>query len=305
MNPRKALVVAVIVGLFVAGSGFTAGATTYGVFSDADTGTGSIQAAASFDVPGDGPCVDTNGNGECNPGDAPVDPDELRTFDNASADLVIPASVGDISTKKADISITANTITSEVDLTTKNARIDLHAGGGGIDLAGTNLTRNGGNGAITLHSAGPVTLSNAGVSTKGTVAVSADAGLDLDGINIDTNKEITLRARTISAHNAVLTSKTRDIVLGATRMGGGALTASGAAITVEGGNGQVTLESVGNMSLDEATITTANRQPTANLTSSEAILDVTATEILGKYTTIAYTPANVTIEPPDSESVVG
>ena len=307
MNSRRTLAVLVIVGVLVAGAGLTAGATTYGLFSAADTGTGSIQAAASFDVPGDGPCVDADGNGQCGPGDIPVDADDLTTFDNDSADLLIPESVGDIDNGNSEISITANNITSEVDIETKTRDISLDAGSGGIHFGGSNVTIDGGSGSVNINSEGDVNLSGSRISTKTAgVQISSNGHLNIDYATIDgreSNQPIDLSGKTISARYAAITNKNGEMILSATNNNGGELDATGATIESRAKNGKlsgasITVESTGTMVLNQTELRVKQTASVeAYIGSTDAVLYTDGIVVVDDDDALYYEPAGVTRRP--------
>jgi len=257
---------AVLALVLLVGSVVVAGATvatTHAYFTDSETGQGSVVAADSFEDTGDGACVDENQNGQCDPGEDRIDTSDLLTYTNESADLVIPENVDDLDSGNNNIDITAESITSEVDLRTKNGDVDLNAGAGGIDLGGSDVTIDGGGGGVDIESDGDIDLAGSYISTKTkSITITASGFLNIDNAVIDgreSSEPIDLSGQRISARNAEITNKNGETILSARNNGGGELDATGATIESRGKNGKlsggpITLESSGTMRLNQTAL---------------------------------------------------
>jgi len=205
------LATALLVGAVVFSAGLGAG-VSYAFFFHTETVSGSVTAADDFGYTGSGACIDTDGNGECNAGDTTVEKSELYAYDNTSADLVIPEDVGQIgdSSSTDSVSITANSITSEVDIASKNKDISLRATGGDIDFGENGISITQGGGAVTIDAAGDVHLSNSDITTSnGNVDITAGENLYLtdSSITVTKNADVLLT----SGMDTVLTRATIDI----------------------------------------------------------------------------------------------
>ncbi|ELZ25112.1 hypothetical protein C475_11214 [Halosimplex carlsbadense 2-9-1] len=206
---RSALVVVCVLVLVSAGS-----ATTYGLFSDSEQASGTIQAADKFNGNSDSGSSsgtaynDADGDGERDMNEQTYSQSDLVGFDNPSANLVIPESVGPVEkTDNGNIQMTAQSITSEVKIRTKNGGITLTADGGNIDLAGPVVAETG---SIDINAqSGDVNLEGATIDSKNRyIDVTAGGHLNMDRATIDTNAQITLRSGSdIRLENAEISSK--------------------------------------------------------------------------------------------------
>lgn len=190
------LAAAVLVGVVVFSAGFSASVST-AYFFNTGTVSGSVTAAEDFGYTGNGACIDNDGNGQCNAGDTTISKSELYSYDNTSADLVIPESVGQVgdSGSTDSISITANSITSEVNLASKNKDISLQATGGDIDFGENGISITQGGGTVTIDAAGDVDLSNSDITTSnGDVVITAVKNLYLtdSGVTVTKNADVLL-----------------------------------------------------------------------------------------------------------------
>ena len=281
------------------------GATTYGLLTDSEQADGTVRAMDSFEDTGDGACVDENGDGDCDPGEDRIATSDLPTYTNASADLVVPENVGTVDAGNGEVDITAGSITSEVDIRSKNQDVSLTATDGGIDLGGEGVTIDQGSGDVDLSATGDIDLSTSTITTNtGEVSVESGGTLTLDDATVSVsggNGGIDFDAQEISARNADFDTNTGPIALSATRNGGGQLDATGANMAVGGGNGDVTLESVGDVFLDDASLSTSNGAATAALGGSGYTLHVDGLSVVDRDDTLTYSPAGVTEDPERSD----
>ncbi|WP_459191331.1 SipW-dependent-type signal peptide-containing protein [Halosimplex sp. J119] len=286
---------------------------TYGYLSDTETADGSVSAASSFGSgsPPEGAAGwnDANGNGRYDEGETTYSAGELENFDDESANLVIPEETGAIDAGNRDVSITAGSITSNVDIASKTRDVSLTATDGGIDLGGKGVSISGGSGTVDISATGDIDLSSSSITTNtGAVSISTDGELNLDDSTITVdggNGGIELDAERISARNSEMETNTGGISLSATRNSGGELDATGGSLAVSGGgNGGITLESVGDMYLDGATLTSTNGQATAdlNVDSPETTIHVENISVNDRDGTLTYAPSTVT-EDPDNGAV--
>ena len=180
------LATALLVGAVVFSAGLGAG-VSYAFLFHTETVSGSVTAADDFGYTGSGACIDTDGNGKCNAGDTTVEKSELYAYDNTSADLVIPEDVGQIgdSSSTDSVSITANSITSEVDIASKNKDISLQATGGDIDFSNSDITTSNGNVDITAEENLYLTDSSITITKNADVLLTSGADTVLTRATID------------------------------------------------------------------------------------------------------------------------
>lgn len=256
-------------GVFVSGIGLTAGATTYGLFSDAATGTGSIQAAESFDEtpPGEEAWDDQDGDGFYDSGEPTYTEENLTEFDEPSANLIIPNDMGKIKAKNNNVSINAGSIQSEV---------RIESGTGHVTLTATH---------------GNVTITDSLVKSKNkAVTIITNDTLNIYDTTLDAEDEINISAKEISAQRANIKSGSEYVTLSATDR---PLSLSSA--TVEAPTGYIQLRSDGDMEVDSATLKTKHGgMITANLTTATGTLFVDSADIQDTDDTLIYEP-NVTL----------
>lgn len=255
--------------------GFAGGAATYAQFVDTETASGTVTAAQSFGGGGGGQpgatsaYNDANGNGQYDAGETNYTMAQLYSFDDPSADLVLPASVGTLKNKPG-ISITANSISADSDLSAKDGGVTLEATGGSVDIAGQTVTSR--NGGVDVDAAGSVSASGAVVESRNVdVSLSADGALDVSG--------------------ATLWSRNAAVRLSA----GGPISAVDA--TLQSRHQNVQLDSGGAIDIRNAGLWSRNGQLTADLGSSGSTLSVGGAEITDRNGggTLTYTPSGVTV----------
>jgi len=275
---RIVLVAILVVGALGAGVG-----TTFGEFTDTETTETNLGAAGAFE--GDFPSSsagynDSNGNGRYDAGEQTYTKSEIRDFNEPSADLVIPKSVGDIDDDNEPISITAGSITSSVNLSSRNEGVHITATSGDANLG--ELTLSSRNNGVDITATGAVSIDNAKLSSR--------------------NNDISIRAKSISARNADLWSRNNEILLSARQNGGGPIDAAGARFETR--NNRIILESSGDISLDSAQLYWKNKAPVANLGVSEAKLSVNRTILDESGGTLTYAPDDITVQgTPDKGAV--
>lgn len=265
MSSRRLLAVAVIAGVFVAGVGFSAGATTYGLFSDSEIGSGTIQAADTFDgsPPGGNAWDDKDGDGFYDSDESTYSEEQLYEFNDPSANLVIPDGMGKVKAKNDGVSITAGDI---------NSKVTIESGTGPVSLTATQ---------------GDVTVTGSKVKSKNSaVTVITNETLNIADTTIDANDAIDFSADQISAQRSDIKSKNGNVILSATD---GALLLDSA--TVEAPTGNIEFESNGDMSLASATLKTKQGgMITANLTTKTGTLFVDNTDIRDSDDRLIYEP---------------
>lgn len=279
--------------IVVATSSIVSGSVTAAYFHGGTVAAGSIGTADSF-PPSDGAyAIDDNGE------IIPVEESELYDYDNESVDLVVPEGTDPIDGgNQQDISITAKSISATTNFSSKNAEVSLTATDGDINLGGTGTTINGGNGGVTIDASGDVNLTGARITTN-TQPIDIDAGgaLVLDNATVRANNgghALKLRGGTVSSITSSIYNKHRDITITATH---GAFDARSSTITIDGGNGVISLGSLGSMYLDTAEINSANSDPTADLGQNDATLHVDGTIINGGSGTLLYSPPGIDVDP--------
>ncbi|WP_415382391.1 hypothetical protein [Halosimplex sp. TS25] len=284
-SARWFAVVACAVLLVSAGS-----ATTYGYFVDTEQATGSVQAANSFNGnnggggnPGNGPpgnnaYNDANGNGQYDDGEGTYTADELTEFEDETANLVIPGDIDEVYDRNGEVTITANSIRSAVDIGSRNAEVELTATGGDIVIDGSSISSR--NGEVTISTSGNVKAVGSTIESR--------------------NSEITISGENVDISDSDIYSRNEDITVTASSE----LTANRA--TIESRNGDISLNSNGDMYLDGASLTSTNGQATAdlNVDSSDTTIHVDGISVNDRDGILTYTPSNVT-EDPDSDAVSG
>ncbi|UWG48189.1 Cell surface protein [Halanaeroarchaeum sp. HSR-CO] len=235
---------------------------------------------------------DENGNGVYDSGETTYSKSELYSFNEPSANLVIPTAVGELN-RNAGVSITANSITSEVDIGATWGSVSLTASGGEVQTS--QIVESNAN--VDIRGA-TVDISNGEIrSSYGDITISATEGgggqLSATGAFIETGSNIILESEGhLSLSSGEVHSSYGDITISATRGGGGQLSATGAFIET---NENIILESKGDMILDSATVQTSYGQITADLGGSNTI-HISETDVIGT-SAIEYTPSGVTEVP--------
>lgn len=292
----------VLVALIVVGSMAAVTSTsTYGKFSDAHGGTANVSAADSFTGSGGGSggtgpsgnkgYDDANGDGQYSPGETTYNKNELRNFENRSVDLVIPADVGEIS-NGGGVSITARSITSHADVSSKNSNVTLSAADSDVSLSGASVSS--GAGTVTVDAPGDVTLNGASlVANSGTIDVTTEGALSANDATVTANDGVTLRGHDVSVQRASIQSTNGQVVVSARRNEGGTLDATDAVI--DGDNGGIALESYGSLRLNGSTLQSQNREATADLGTDIATLYVDGTDVSDADGTLVYDPDGVTV----------
>lgn len=293
--------VAFLFAVWIAATAGAGGAVTHGVLSDTGSATGTMTVASDFEdtgPEGETAYVDENGNGRYDEGEGTYSGDDLQEFDDESADLVIPSDIDAVHGQNDDVDISAASITSETDITAQNGDVELEATDGDVDLAGSTVSSQNGN--VEIATAGDVTLEGASIASRNDdVEVSTGGELTLDDATIETNGDVELTARSISATSASVESKNNGVVLSATENGGGELDATGAEIRAR--NDDIRLFSVGDMLLDSASLYSQNGAVEVSLGTTDATLSVEGTTIDDTDDTLVYAPEGITVEP-DTDS---
>lgn len=300
MTGRKLLVVLAVWSL-VAVAGFGAGANTHALFVDAEAGSGTIQAADSFNrnpgqvgPPGQKAYDDANGNGRFDQGEATYNANKLRNFDDASADLVVPSDVDTIERNgNGDISVRAGSLSSSAGFAAQNGGVDLTATNGGISIEGETIDAETSN--VLIEATGDIDLSDTTVGVdNGDITVVTDGVLRVDGATFESNGDIELRAKRITAEDASIQPGNGGSTLSATRAGGGTLDMTAA--YVSGGNSGISIESTGDLWLNHSTLTSQTGDAAAVLTEN-ATLYVGSMTIQDSDDVLEYSPDNVTVVP--------
>lgn len=305
LSVRSALVVFCVVVLVSAGS-----ATTYGLFSDSEQASGTIQAADNFQGNGNGnngngngnggssgnAYNDRNGNGKKEPNKQSYSASELANFDNESVNLVIPESVTTVTTDSGQVKIVAKSVTSQSDITAPDGKVVVTAKDGDVTIDGAKVESGSGPVKVTTNNGGSLETSNANITSSSKVTPSSSGSATLDGARVNSKsgelKITTNNGDSLQALNANLTSSSKVI-----------LTSTGDANFEEtdiNGDGQVKLSSDGDMRLTSAEIATSG-QAIANLGSSGNTLYVDGAIVEDSDNTLRYSPSNTTVEgEPDS-----
>lgn len=186
MSGRRRLLAGVlVVGIVVVASSFVGGAVSYGLLTDTEAGQATVTAADSFGgggPPNDRAYNDANGNGRYDAGESTYTESDLYNFEDESANLVVPESMNTVRNRNEEISITANSITVETDIRSRNGGVVLESTGGGIDASGQTLrSRNEG---VEITSSGPVDISDATIRSRNE-AVVVESGDRIDAQRVD------------------------------------------------------------------------------------------------------------------------
>lgn len=256
MNRQRLTVLTALVCLLIATAGYGAGAATYGMFFDSETGTGVISAADSFGYRGNGACIDTNDNWECDATDIPVPKGDIATFSNTSADLVVPESVGTVSASAIDIS--ANGLRTKIDMIAERG-ISVSTDENRLQVVDATVR----GASVTLEAdAGELLIGGSTVeSTSGAVDLSASDELVGDQMTIDAAGSVTATAKRMAMAGAQVSSEHGEISLtsaGELDVSGAALTTGGWQVRLRGETitanvgtgGATTIESAGSIEID-------------------------------------------------------
>lgn len=253
--------------LIVGMASFVGPSPTGAQFTDSENGTANFSAASSFNGNTDDSSAynDANGNGVQDDGETAYSESELQNFDDTSANLVIPGSVGEVRSSNGPISITAASIASEVDIRSDSGDITFNSTSGETNLSGSEIYSK--NGGVSINSTDHINLNSS--------TIRADTG------------SIEIRGKSIDSVNAYLWSKNQGIELSAKRNGGGQLYAVGLETDARS---DVVLGSNGNMTFDQGTLYAKNGQVTANLGSGCPTLSVAGTAIDDSDNSLVYGP---------------
>lgn len=227
-----------------------------------------------------------------------VESDGAATLDDAA--LRVEGEDGHVSVTGRSVSAT------DVDVDTVTGTIDLRATEGAADFADGALAVDGGDGAIVLSGSDDVDLAGVTATTNaGRIRAESGGRLTLDGATARVATEhgnVSATAQFISARQADLATQNGSVVLGATAGGGGPLDATGATLTVNQGWGAIKLRSVGNATLDSATLATANAGATVDLGTGSSTLFVENVTVDDDDGTLEYSPSDA-IERPERDDV--
>ena len=249
-------------------------------FDGGGSGGDSVNAETAFD--------DANGNGLFDTGETTYSKSSLYNFNDDSVDLVIPEAVGSLQ-QSNEISITANSISSEVDISSSNNQITLTTTGGDLIASGTSIDSP--NNQITLTSSGNAIIDDTTItSSTNPITVSSGGEISATGMTMDSpNNEITLTSSgTMIIDDAVITSSTNPITIES----GAELSAIRS--TIETPN-DISFTSSGDMFFDSGTIATDYGSITADLGVNSATLHIDGTTVTGS--TIQYSPNGVNEDP--------
>jgi len=173
-----------------------ASATTYGYFVDSEQASGTIQAADSFGgSSGQGPpnnkaYNDADNDGEFDEGESTYNKNEIANFDDESVNLVIPSSINEVK-KNGGVQITANSITSETDITGRNGPVELNAKGGKITLQSSTVKST--TGVVDIDSKDEIVLEDTTIDSKnGDINIESKTRLDFDGATITAQSDVRL-----------------------------------------------------------------------------------------------------------------
>jgi len=204
---------------------------------------------------------DANRNDQYDSSETTYTRSELESgFDDNTVNLVVPSDVGTISSDS--VSISANSLTADVDVESTDGALALTASGGDVTLTGQDLSAS--NGAASVTANGDLTIDD-------TVLESSTDQVSLDG-------------GTVSMENADLTASSDAI--GVTS--NGVLEATGASMTSDVDD--LDLVSSGDMRLNSTTIAAPNGDATADLNQGSSTLYVDGAVIDDADDTLEYSP---------------
>jgi len=279
---------------------------------DVDTDGGDVgpPGGAAFD--------DDNGNGVYDAGETPISKSDLENgYNNPDTQLVIPPDVGDLENRNNGIDITAESITSYVNITSRNQNVVLTATDGDIytpkqtvSSRNNNVQISATNGTITATDAviesrnndiilngNEVLAEDATLTTRNNnIDLDADETLSVDNATIETrNNLITLDAANISARYAFIKSRNNNVEIRATKGDNfSTLDATGAELI--SGNNDIILRSDGELILDQATIS-AGGSAVADVSRATYTLYVDGTSITDRDNILNKIPDNANEDP--------
>lgn len=267
---RTVLVALIVVGSMAA---FTSTAT-YGQFSDAHGGTASFTAASKFNHD-DGPSSsnkvynDVNDNGQYDENvDETIKVKGLDSYENEQANVVLSPNVGELD-PDGGVSITANSVSSEVNVSSSAGDVTLNASR--IALSDTSVSVENGN--VTIRSSGDV---------------------DLEGTTVEaTNGAIAVEGQSVSMKRSRLSADAVSVA--ADRNGGGTVEATAAEVTSDAGD--VGFEASGDVVLDAGDLTARDGRIVATFPDEDSTLYVDSTVVNDGNGTLYYSPPGVTVVP--------
>lgn len=276
-------------------SSVTAGSVTTAYLYDTSEISQTLEAGSTF-PPDDSPYY-INPDNEV----TIIDNEDLYDFDMPDVRLRIPENVNPVEGgNKQPISMRAGTISSEVDISTKNEQIDIDAVNGDVDMEGTTIERTGGShtNGIAITAADDVNLDNSIVRTK-SQPISVDAGgtLSLRDATVeltDGGAPVELLGGSVNADRITSYNRNDEIILEAST---DYLNATQGQFQIDGGSGDLTMGSDGDGLLNSSSIDLGNGQASIDLGAQSSTIYVHNTVILTNDDTLYYTPSGVTVGP--------
>jgi len=235
------------------------------------TVSGSSSGGGRPDPPGNRAWNDVDDDGKYDDSEPTYSADELRNFVDTNANLVVPSDVGTITSKNGEVSITAGRIALRADASA-NRDVTLTATSGDVSVS-SNVESKNGEVAVTSWT-GDVAIDDASLSTGGAA-------------------DVTVSGRRITARGASIEAKNGDVLLLATRNGGGGLDARNADLQAK--TGDIDLRATSDVTLDGATLDSQNGQAFVTFYVDDAVLSVDATTIDDRDGTLRYSPPGTTV----------
>lgn len=255
--------------------------STTGKFSDGHTGTASFTAARNFNNGNNGDggpssntkvYNDVNGNGYYDKQeDETIKVKNLNNYEDRQANVVISSNIGELDSSNSEISITANTITSEVNISSTSNSVTLEASR--IDLHDTTVS--GEDGGVTIRSSGEVNLDGATV--------------------VATGGPIRVEGQSVSMGQSRLSASNDDVTVSADRNGGGRIEATAAEIHSD--TGDVVLDARSAIVLDSGRLSAKNGKISANFSDEDSTLYVDGTVVNNGDGPLYYSPSGVSVVP--------
>jgi len=228
------------------------GAVTYAYLFDAESSAASISVAEDFGYRGQGACIDTNDNWKCDRPDIPVPRDEINTFSNSSADLVIPKHVGPVVNDSIDIS--AKGFKTYVDLDTRNGNSGtITTDDGRIQVVDSTVRADGS--TLTLSATGGNILVNGSSVTSGSsLVLTTDRDVNARATTFDAPSSMTVEGTDIDASDSAVTGDYGSVSFTA----GEKLTLDGSETTTTSGTATFKAASISADGLASSTTITAD-----------------------------------------------
>jgi hypothetical protein len=199
-----------------------------------------------------------------------------------------------IDSTSGSVTVEGSSVTAtDVSVAAQNDPVTVTATSGAVDMVGGTIDST--SGSVTVEGSSVTATDVSVTAPNDAVSVTATGGLaDVSRMSVDsTSGVVTLRGETVVATNADIDGQNDDIEVSARERGGGPLDVTGLAATTA--NGDIVLESTGDVTLDAAELRSTNGQATAALGRGSATLSVDEAVVADTDDTLTYDPNGVSV----------